>query len=132
MLESVSAPRGIPTGGDVRNMSFRLTERQLLVGEKTVTRRLGWKFLKPFARLKAVRQAMGLKRGERQRVLGWILVASVRRERLCDITVDEIDREGFPEMGVDEFVEMFCEVMRCEPNTEATRIEFHFVPKVKL
>ena len=43
----------------MRMMSFALTERQLMDGSKTVTRRTGWANLRPGERLLAVRKAMG-------------------------------------------------------------------------
>ena len=70
----------------MRMMSFALTERQLMDGSKTVTRRIGWRDLKPGARLLAVRKAMGLKPGEKVQPLCEIEVVSVRRERLDAIT----------------------------------------------
>ena len=52
-----------PLDGPMRNMSFALTEAQLLDGTKTVTRRLGWTMLKPGDHFRAVRKAMGLRKG---------------------------------------------------------------------
>ncbi len=48
----------------MRNISFSLTERQFMDKSKTVTRRLGWKFLKPGDRLMGCRKCMGLKPGD--------------------------------------------------------------------
>jgi hypothetical protein len=50
-------------------MSFSLTERQLLDGSKSVTRRLGWRMLKAGDELLAVRKCMGIRKGEHQQVL---------------------------------------------------------------
>ena len=47
----------------MRLMSFALTTRQFLAHEKTVTRRLGWEFLKPGDRVCGVEKGMGLKKG---------------------------------------------------------------------
>lgn len=82
----------------MKNISFSLTTEQFLNGTKTVTRRWGWKNLKPGTELRAVKRSMGLRRGEHPEVLGTIRVISVRRERLDDITLDDVRREGFPEM----------------------------------
>lgn len=112
----------------MRRMSFALTERQLLDGTKTVTRRLGWSFLKPGDELLAVRKAMGLKRGEKQHVLAKIRVKSVRTVPAFDVTNQEAAREGFPNMSGPEFVEFFCRTMKCTPMHEVTRIEFEKVP----
>lgn len=108
----------------MRRMSFSLTERQLLDGTKTVTRRLGWANLRPGQKVLAVRKTRGLRKGERQEPLAVIVVRDVRRERLDAITAEDVVREGFPDLSPDEFVTMFCEHMRCDPTTYVTRIEF--------
>ena len=108
----------------MRNMSFALTTDQFLDGTKTVTRRLGWKFLKPGDRFRACVKCMGLKKGEKVQVLGECEVVSVRRERLDHITNEDTEREGFPGMTAAEFVAMFCRHMGCKPYDEVTRIEF--------
>lgn len=110
----------------MRRMSFALTEQQLLDGTKTVTRRLGWRTLKPGAELLAVRKAMGLRRGERQHVLGRIRVVSVRREPLFSMPAGDCAAEGFPNMTPSVFVTFFCGANDCKPETEVTRIEFAF------
>lgn len=108
----------------MRRMSFALTERQLLDGSKTVTRRIGWRTLRAGDELLAVRKCMGIRKGERQQVLAHIRVKTVRAERLDEITLDEVTREGFPEMHVTGFVEMFCRAMKCRHYDLVTRIEF--------
>ena len=50
----------------MRRMSFSMTEPQFRDGSKDVTRRLGWKFLKPGDRIMGVRKCMGLAKGEKQ------------------------------------------------------------------
>jgi hypothetical protein len=97
----------------MRRMSFSLTERQLTDGSKSVTRRLGWRTLKAGDELLAVRKCMGIRKGEHQQVLARVRVKSVRQERLDEITLDEVTAEGFPEMTVTGFVEMFCRAMKC-------------------
>lgn len=111
----------------MRSISFSLTTPQFLDGSKDVTRRLGWKNLKPGTRLRAVEKAMGLKKGEHPKVLGVIEVVDVRREPLQDITPDDVRREGFPHGDPNLFVQMFCDHMGCEPANEVTRIEFRRV-----
>jgi len=110
-------------------MSFALTEQQLLDGSKTVTRRIGWQFLRHGDRLRAVRKAMGLKRGEHPVVLGEIEVCMVSRERLSWIRQAEVTREGFPGMSTKEFIEFFCRHMKCPFDQMVTRIEFQLVEK---
>lgn len=108
----------------MRSISFALTERQFLDGSKTVTRRLGWKNLKPGDLLCAVRKSMGLKKGESPVKLGVIRVVSVRREQLFRIEGDEMAKEGFPGYDPRAFVEMFERHMKCKWTDEVTRIEF--------
>ena len=111
----------------MRAMSFALTTAQMLAGTKTVTRRLGWKTLLPGARLRAVEKAMGLRPGEKQRVLRLIEVVDVRVERVDAVTGDDVAREGFPDLTPAEFVELFCRAMRVGPEAEVRRIEFRFL-----
>lgn len=110
----------------MRNMSFTLTEKQLMadVDAKTVTRRLGWRTLKVGDHLQAVRKGMGLKPGEKMHRLCVIEVVRVTRERLDAITVDDCRREGFPGFMPYDFVSMFCREMQCDPEMDITRIEF--------
>lgn len=113
-----------------RNISFALTEPQFMDGSKTVTRRMGWKHLKPGDRLRAVRKAMGLKKGEKVHVLGEIEVVRVSREELCFIEHEPggTMREGFPEMTPEQFIDFFCKSHKhCTPETVITRIEFRRV-----
>lgn len=112
----------------MKRMSFSMTEPQLLDGTKTVTRRMGWKTLKPGDRLLAVNKVMGLKRGERSKILGEIEVLDARREPLSAVTQDEVNREGLFWLGRGEFLEMFCQAMGCTRDIEVTRIEFRFTP----
>lgn len=119
----------------MRNMSFALTTGAIQNRTKTVTRRLGWKFLKPGDLVQPVKKCQGLKPGESiEKIGGPIRIESVRRETLSDIIGKgqqgyiETYREGFPRMSPIQFVEMFCEHMRpCQANWEITRIEFSYV-----
>jgi hypothetical protein len=118
----------------MRNMSFALTEPQILAQTKDVTRRLGWDFLKVGDLLQPIRKGMGLKRGETiVKIGGPIKVARKDRERLDTLLkaahyrFSECSREGFPIMKPDEFVEMFCRTHRgCTPERVITRIEFTY------
>lgn len=111
----------------MRNMSFSLTTEQFLDGSKTCTRRLGWGHLKPGDRVRAVRKAMGLKKGEKVEVLGEFEVVSKRREELRAITDADVKREGFPGLGRLGFIGMFCKHMGCDPSTLVNRIEYRKV-----
>lgn len=112
----------------MKAMSFMLTTDQVLKRTKDVTRRNGWLKLKSGDRVKAVRKAMGLKKGERQEVLSIIEIVTVTREPLNAITQEDVIREGFPEMTPAAFVDMFCDSHRgVVPSTVITRIEFRYV-----
>lgn len=110
-----------------RNMSFMLTTEQIKNKTKTVTRRLGWKFLTPGTILNACVKCQGLRKGERIQKICQIRVVDVQRIFLWDITDTECKKEGFPHMNVHEFVRMFCREMKCQPMQEVTRIEFEYV-----
>ena len=114
-----------------RLISFALTTSQVRRREKDVTRRLGWRFLKPGQRLTGVVKAMGLKKGEQVERLAEIEVVSVTREPLSAIEdyPDDVRREGFHDMDPARFVEMFCSHMsgKVTPETIVTRIEFRYV-----
>ncbi len=112
----------------MRLMSFALTRPQIENQSKTVTRRMGWKFLKPGDRIRAVNKCMGFKKGEKPVDLAVIEVVAVHRECLFDgISPADCVREGFPSMKPTEFVEMFCRHMKCQPETFVTRIAFRYV-----
>ena len=113
----------------MRNISFALTTEQFRNKTKTVTRRLGWKFLKKGDLLQGCVKCMGLKEGEKIERLGVIRVVSVRREKLRDIWKEEdaTTKEGFPEMSCSVFVEMFMRAMKCTLNGKITRIEYEYV-----
>lgn len=116
----------------MRNISFSLTTPQFRDRSKTVTRRLGWKFLKAGDVLMGCEKCMGLKPGETINRLGAIRVVDVRRERIFDICTSsdpwkETLREGFPDLGAVEFMQFFCKHMKCTPETTVTRIEFEYL-----
>lgn len=109
----------------MRNMSFMLTKEQMYAGTKSVTRRIGWWFLKPGDVVMAVEKGMGLKKGEKVKKIYPIEVVSVRREPLISITADEVVREGFPDLTIWGFMTMFMKSHKgCEPDTVVNRIEF--------
>ncbi|KKM87389.1 hypothetical protein LCGC14_1269410 [marine sediment metagenome] len=103
-----------------------MTEAAFLDGSKDVTRRLGWKNLKPGTELLAVNKCMGLRKGEKARIFGPIRVVSVRREPLNAITQDDVRREGYalPLGTRDWFIRKFSRAMSCYAGTVVTRIEF--------
>lgn len=113
----------------MRNMSFAMTTEAIKNGTKTVTRRYGWKFLKPGDVVRPVMKAMGLKKGEKVTPLrGPIRIVSVRREPLLAIVKETNGAavEGFPHMSEYEFVDMLCKHYRSDPVDKVTRIEFEY------
>lgn len=142
----------------MRNMSFMLTTDQIRNRTKTVTRRVGWAFLKPGDHIRAVEKCQGLKKGEKMRPLAVLRVESVRREVLAQMTdglspsygVVECQKEGFPNLTPAQFVAMFCATHKVPdkrafglmpmkrrqplpmlPCDEVTRIEFSYVDALK-
>jgi hypothetical protein len=110
----------------MRDISFMETGKQIKNRTKTVTRRLGWKFLKPGTFLRAVDKLARFSQGPKPRQLAIIRVMSVRRERLDAITVMDVRKEGFPDETPDEFIREFATARKCRPRDLVTRIEFAY------
>ena len=134
-----------------RLMSVAHTEQAVRERRKTVTRRLGWRFLKPGDRLTLCRKVMGRKPGEPLERIAEVEVVSVRREPLCAITdedialecvplIDEYGHERFDEVWINDgepwahakpatwaWVSWFALTMDCRPETEVTRIEWRYI-----
>jgi hypothetical protein len=115
-------------------MAFTFTSPQILDRSKTVTRRVGWRFLQPGDLIEAVEKARGLKKGERARRLAVLRVRHVRVEPLSRLqsdpryAEDELPREGYPCWRLDEFLEFFCRANRLTSiDAGVTRIEFEYV-----
>ena len=111
----------------MRNISCCKTTEQIRNRTKTVTRRCGWWFLKPRDRVCLVEKGMGLKKGEKVERMCVIEIVSCRSEYLMNITKAECVLEGFPNMEPAEFVQMFCAMNHCYPDTSVNRIEFKYV-----
>jgi len=112
-----------------RNISFALTTESFKNRIKTVTRRLGWLFLKPGDLLMGCRKCMGLKPGEKIERLGLIRVVNIRRERINQITDGDVIKEGFPDMDRAQFLQFFLDEIRPKQGvlTIVTRIEFEYL-----
>jgi len=118
----------------MRNMSFRLTSAQVLDRSKSVTRRVGWKFLKAGDLLQAVAQNQGLKKGAHVTKLAVLRVDHVSHEWMSDFVhrpdaQDECRREGFPELTPREFTTLFRHA-HGHPGADdlrVTRIAFSYV-----
>lgn len=110
-----------------RLMSVMLTEQAVRDYRKSVTRRLGWRFLKASDRLTLCRKVQGRRKGEPLVRLAEVEVVDVRRERLDAITPEDVAGEGFPGWIVPQFVSFFCEHMKCKPSTEVTVIRWRYL-----
>jgi hypothetical protein len=110
-------------------MSVSLTEQAVRERRKTVTRRLGWRFLKRGDRLTLCKKVMGRKRGEPLDRICDVEVVSVTREPLVAIVrwgAQEVQREGF-EWTPEGFMAFFQRHMRANPATIVTRIEWRYL-----
>ena len=88
----------------------------------------GWTFRNPGDRLTLCRTVRGRRPGEPLVRIAEVQVVSVRRERLGDITADELAREGFPGMTPEEFVDrVFVTAQRIRPDDLVTRIEWVYI-----
>jgi hypothetical protein len=109
-------------------MSVALTIDQVRAGTKTVTRRLGWRYLKPGDRLQLCEKVRGRRAGEQLVRLRDVVVVAVDIVRLDSIDQADVVAEGFPSWTPHEFIEFFC---RTHPpaneTTEVTRIEWRYV-----
>jgi hypothetical protein len=115
-------------------MAFSHTSAQVRERLKTVTRRVGWRFLKPNDLILAVEKARGLKKGEPVRALAVLRIVDVRVEPLSRLVhdaryaEDELPREGFPCWSRDDFIAEFLRTHRGTTlATDVTRIEFEYV-----
>jgi len=110
-----------------RNISFFLTTQQVRDSTKTVTRRLGWRFLKVGDVLNACVKCQGLGKGGKIEKICQIRIIDVRQERLYKITQEDVVKEGFSDYSRQDFIEMFMKNMKCAFNTLVNRIEFEYI-----
>lgn len=122
-----------------RNMAVSLTRAAVEARTKTVTRRIGWRFLRPGDLLWLVDKSMGLPKGHKPQRLALVQVVDVRVEPLsaitdADIAAERVPGHNFDELYLDtgrppveEWVRWFCGQMRCEPHTMVTRIEWRYL-----
>lgn len=120
----------------MRNMSFALTTAQMRARTKTVTRRLGWRMLKPVDLVMACEKCQGLQPGQPLVRIHAIEIVKVSSEPLAYLLQDplrvaaaEVALEGFPDMTPEDFVTFFCASHDgCTRDTWITRIEFKHLP----
>ena len=122
-------------------MSVSHTEQAVVERRKTVTRRLGWRFLKPGDRLTLCRKVMGRKPGEPLVRLAEVEVVDVRRERLTALRWADIEREGVPtsewalgshdavcrDCGPWSWADWYVRTMGVRGDAEVTRIEWRYL-----
>ena len=123
-------------------MSVAYTEDAVRARTKTVTRRLGWRFLKPGDRLTLCRKVMGRKPGEPLERIADVEIVDVRREPLIDMTPDDVDREGVPTEHFGYLVDgrppavtwvgWFADTMRISPFDDVTRIEWRYLDDARI
>jgi len=111
----------------MRNMSFMLTQKQVYAKKKTVTRRLGWSFLRPGDQVMACEKCQGIKKGEKIVKISPIRITHVDKIPLWELDQLDCIREGFPDLSPREFIKMFCDEMKCTPRTLVNRIEFEYI-----
>lgn len=108
----------------MRNMSFSITTEQMRKGTKSVTRRFGWWNLKAGDVVMACVKCMGLKKGQKVERLYPIEIISTRKEMVLDVTSDEVEREGFPNMSTIDFMFLLCNGSGKTFHDMVNRIEF--------
>ena len=116
----------------MRNISFHLTQQQILARTKTVTRRLGWKWLvEQWSKdereiyLQPIVKGQGIPKGGKVEKLGNpIRIVQAGFQKLNHITQDDVRREGFPDWTPSDFIEFFCKANGCKRTTKVTVITF--------
>lgn len=110
-----------------RLMSVALTTEQVRARQKTVTRRAGWKVLKPGDLVTLCPKVRGRRAGEPLERIVTVEVVSTRRERLDSITPEDVIAEGFPNMTPAQFIDFFAATHRgVTASTEITRIQWQY------
>ena len=121
----------------MRNISFAKTTWQVGLQRKTVTRRVGWLFLKRGDFLQPVVKGQGIpKGGTIEKIGGPIRVVSVRRELLSALEnsfepeygLAELVKEGFPDLLPKEFIDTYFHGL--SRGAVVTRIEFEYMERI--
>jgi len=111
----------------MRRMSFSLTKEAVLLQNKTITRRQGWAKLKVGQLVQPIEKGMGLKKGEKQKLIGCpIRIRDIRWEPIEAITPSDVVLEGFPDMSVEEFIFMYCKANKVKPSDFCRRIWYEY------
>lgn len=111
-----------------RLMSVSHTADAVIERRKTVTRRRGWRMLRPGDRLTLCRKVMGRKPGEPLERLAEVEVINVRRERLDDMRDADIDREGVRGLPtVEDWIDWYAMAFGVAADDLVTRIEWRYL-----
>ena len=109
-----------------RLMSFAATVEQVRNRTKTVTRRNGWTFLRVGDILTAVDR--NPRCGDDYERLCDIRVTDIRTERLTDITVEDVAKEGFPGKSPAWFMAMYRKAFaQWRRGMAVRRIKFEYI-----
>ena len=112
-----------------RLMSFSMTADRIRDRSKTVTRRIGWYFLRPGDILWACEKCQGLKRGEKVVRICKIQVTSVCPRLLCEMPEADCALEGYPDLTAAEFVKKISDALGVSAEKALmNRIEFKYLP----
>lgn len=108
-----------------RRLSCAATIAQVLDQSKTVTRRLSRGGMR-------VGEFLNLADGSRRpgvRVIGMVRVVSIRQERLTDVTMSDVEAEGFPGLYTAEFCAEFRRIngLGTKDDPAVHRIEFEYL-----
>ena len=113
-----------------RLMSVSVTEQAVRERRKTVTRRLGWRFLKAGDHLTLCRKVQGRKPGEPLVRLAEVEVVSVRRVRLLVMADEDVAREAVPgleNIPARDWVAWFAATFGIARTDEVTRIAWRYL-----
>ena len=110
-----------------RLMSVALTEDAVRARTKTVTRRMGWRHLRPGDRVCLCRKVMGRRPGEPLIRITEVEIVTVRVEPLSAVTAADVAAEGFPGRSPAWFIDFFCTHLRVTPDTTVTRIQWRYL-----
>lgn len=115
-------------------MSVAMTVPAVRARRKFVTRRVGWRFVKPGERLTLCEKVQGRRAGEPLARIVTVQVVSARREPLRALLDDpaygaaEVALEGFAGMDPAEFVDQFfIRAQGLSVDAEVTRVEWRYL-----
>jgi hypothetical protein len=117
----------------MRRMSFSLTKEAIITQRKTVTRRQGWSNLKVGDIIQPIEKGMGLKKGEKQKLLGCpIVITSIELEPIEAIEIYDVVLEGFHDFTTEEFINMYCKANKVKPYQDCHVIRFDYTEPLTL